>query len=314
MPLSHDELDRIQRLRALFLDDARGDRALPDYWRDDADLRAYERVLGARIGWKWDAALSECKDRGMPRTDNAVVLDFGCGTGIAAMRYARAFGAREILCQDRSPIARDYAARAVAAAHPKIHARAIADADSDDCEFEVLLVSHVVSELDAASIARLKDLALRARFVVIVESGNKAAARKLAALRDLLVPRMHVVAPCTHMAACPSLRSPADWCHFFAEPPQAAFTEGEWAHASRDLGIDLRALPYAFLCLSRDPIAATTPPHRLLGRPEINKHDARVQLCESGALREVTIDKRTKKDTWRLLKKDPTSVRNLPFA
>jgi ribosomal protein RSM22 (predicted rRNA methylase) len=312
MPLSREELDRIQRLRALFLDDARGDRALLDYWRCDADLVAYERVLGARIGWKWDAALAECKDRGMPRTDDAVVLDFGCGAGIAAMRYASAFGAREILCQDRSQIARNYAARAVAAAHPSIRSRAIADAD--ECAFDVLLVSHVVSELDAASIARLAQLALRARFVVIVESGNKAAARKLAALRDQLVPRMHVVAPCTHSHACPSLRSPDDWCHFFADPPQAAFTEGEWAHASRDLGIDLRALPYAFLCLSRDPIAAKTPPHRLLGRPEVKKHDARVQLCEDGALREESIDKRTQKETWRLLKKDPAAVRNLPDA
>lgn len=310
MPLSRDELDRIQRLRALFLDDARGDRALADYWRDDADLAAYERVLGARIGWKWDAALSECKDRGLPRTDDAVVLDFGCGAGVAALRFANAFGAREILCQDRSQVARNYAARTIAAALQTTKTRAIADAV--DCAFDVLLASHVVSELDPASIERLAALAMRARFVVIVESGNKAAARKLATLRDHLVPHLHVIAPCAHQLACPSLRSPADWCHFFAEPPQAAFTEGEWAHASRDLGIDLRALPYAFLCLSRDPLAVAAPPHRVLGRPEVKKHDALVQLCQDGALIEQRIDKRTRKDTWRTLKKDPSSVRQLP--
>ena len=178
----------------------------------------------------------------------------------------------------------------------------------------MLLASHVVSELDERGMAQLRDAIARSRIAILVESGNQSASRRLSALRDQFTASMNVVAPCTHRGACPALAQNGEWCHFFAEPPQEAFTSGEWARAGRDVGIDLRALPYAFLCLSRDPIAATTPPHRMLGRPEINKHDARVQLCESGALREVTIDKRTKKDTWRLLKKDPTSVRNLPFA
>ena len=46
-------MQRIIRLRELFLDESRGPQPLGDYWRQVADLQAYDEVLGARIGWKW---------------------------------------------------------------------------------------------------------------------------------------------------------------------------------------------------------------------------------------------------------------------
>ena len=84
------DLARITRLRELFLDEPRDRRALGDYWRDRADVAAYDAVLGARIGWKWDAALAECRDRGFARADDDLVLDFGCGAGVAARQIGRA--------------------------------------------------------------------------------------------------------------------------------------------------------------------------------------------------------------------------------
>ena len=312
MSLSHDELERIQRLRAMFLDDTRGDRALPDYWRDEEDLRAYQRVLGARIGWKWDAALRECRARGLARSDDAVVLDFGCGAGIAAQRYAAEFGAGEILCFDRSPTAAQFAAEALRAQRPGMRARAVASAEGQ--QFDVLLASHVVSELDERGTAQLRDAIARSRIAILVESGNQSASRRLSALRDQFTASMHVVAPCTHRGACPALAQNGEWCHFFAEPPQEAFTSGEWARAGRDVGIDLRALPYAFVCFARDDIAAPVPHHRILGRPDVGKHEARAQVCEQGGLRTATVTKRKDPATWRLLKKDPHALRELPDA
>jgi SAM-dependent methyltransferase len=310
MSLSHDELERIQRLRAMFLDDTRGERALPDYWRDEADLRAYQRVLGARIGWKWDAALRECRARGLPRGDDAVVLDFGCGAGIAAQRYAAEFGAGEILCFDRSPTAAQFAAEALRAQRPDMRARAVASAEGH--AFDVLLASHVVSELDERGMEQLRDAIARSRIAILVESGNQSASRRLSALRDQFTASMHIVAPCTHRGACPALAQNGEWCHFFAEPPQEAFTSGEWARAGRDVGIDLRALPYAFVCFARDDIAAPAPHHRILGRPDVGKHEARAQVCEQGGLRTATVTKRKDPATWRLLKKDPHALRELP--
>ncbi len=312
MSLSRDELDRIQRLRAMFLDDTRGDRALLDYWRDEHDLRAYARVLGARIGWKWDAALSECRDRGLLRNEDAVVLDFGCGAGVAALRHVEHFGAAEVLCLDRSTIAAAFAAAAIRAKHPKMRTRAVTT--TEGLSFDVLLASHVVSELDASGLAQLRDAIARSRVAILVESGNFAASRRLSSLRDEFAASMHVIAPCAHRDRCPALLTSSEWCHFFAEPPQAVFTDGDWARAGRDVGIDLRALPYAFVCLSRDPVQAPAVRHRILGRPDVSKHDARAQVCLQDGLRLATVTKRADPATWRLLKKDPLALRELPDA
>lgn len=303
-------LTRLQRLREHFLDDARGERALADYWRDERDLAAYDSVFGARIGWKWDAALAECRDRGFARADDAVVLDFGCGSGVAARAFVRDFGAREVLVHDRSRAAAKFAARALRAANPQLSVREVADVGA--LRPDVLLVSHVLGELDERGEAALRALIERSTRVVVVEPGSKTVARRLSALRDALLRTFHVVAPCPHAQRCPALANGDDWCHFFAPPPPEVFTTSTWAVAARELGIDLRALPYSFLALTRAPLAHEPPPHRTLGRADVGKHDATVQVCEANGLRRAVVTKRADPTTWRALKKDPAALRTLP--
>jgi SAM-dependent methyltransferase len=311
MTLSRDDLGRLERLRALFLSERRPGAPLPDYWRDEADLHAYDAVFGARIGWKWDAALRECRDRGLPRADGDVVLDYGCGTGVASRRFVAAFGAREVLCHDRSARAMAYASRVQQLAAPGVPARAQPDVGA--LAPDVLLVSHVLGELDRAGQRDLDQLIDRSRRVVVVEPGSPSVSRTLSALRDRLLATFTVVAPCPHQAACPALTTPADWCHFFAPPPPAVFTDGDWVRTARALGIDTRALPYAFLCLVRGaaPAAPTRAP-RLLGRPAVRPHAVRVQVCEPAGLRTVELRQRDAPALWRALKKAPASVRDLP--
>lgn len=300
---SSDEQERIARLRELFLDETRGDRSLRDYWRDDADLSAYDRVLAARIGWKWDAALAECEERGFARAAGETVLDFGCGTGIAARRFARRFGAGEILCHDRSPAAMAFAARTAGG-------RPLADVSA--ASPDVLLVSHVLGELDARGRAALRALADRSRRVVLVEAGDRRTARRLSELRDELLPDFHVVAPCPHAGPCPALTGDGDWCHFFAPPPPEVFTDGEWVRTARAVGFDLRALPFAFVALAREPAPVSPPGNRVLGRPRIRSREAVVHVCVPGEVRTVAVGKRDDAATFRALKKHPESVRALP--
>lgn len=310
MTLSRDELARLERLRALFLDDGRGDRELADYWRDDEDLAAYDRVLAERIGWKWDAALAECRDRGFARADGHVVLDFGCGTGIAAARFAAWFGARQVRCFDRSARAAAFASRWVRRHVPQVTATPV-----DDVEHErpdVLLVSHVLGELDARGARVLHGLIERSERVIVVEPGNHRVARRLSALRDAMLGRFHVLAPCPHAQACPALADPTDWCHFFATPPAAAFTDGERVRAFRAVGIDARALPYSFVALQRSPVPEPDPAHRLLGRPETDRNASRVRLCTTGGIATVELSRRDEPQTWRTLRKHPTALRTLP--
>lgn len=308
MPPSRDLLERIQRLRGLFVDETRGADALGDYWRSAADVAAYDAVLGARIGWKWDAALGECRDRGWLRADDATVLDFGCGSGIAARRFVHWFGAREVILHDRSKMATEFAVEALRATNVRARGgRDVADAAPD-----VLLVSHVLGELDENGERALRRLIDRSRRVVIVEPGSKVVARRLASLRDSLLGEWHVVAPCPHAARCPTLAGSDDWCHFFAPPPQEVFTDGDWVHTLRALGLDARSLPYSFLALSREPVTSAPPPQRVLGRPRHGAHTTAVMVCEADGLRTVAVQKRTDAATWRALKKHPESVRSLP--
>ena len=312
MSVPRDLLDRVRRLRALFLDEQRPG-ALADYWRDARDLEAYDAVLGARIGWKWDAVLAECRARGWPRAGGLTVLDHGCGSGIAARRFAAAFGARAVLCHDRSPAAMAFAVARLRA--QGVAARACPDLR--DVVPDVLLVSHVLGELDDSGEAALRTLLARSASVVWVEPGSRAVSRRLSAWRDELLPAFTAIAPCPHQARCPALASASDWCHFFAPPPPEVFTDGFWAVTARELGIDLRALPYAFLALARPSVAASSaapPPHRALGRADVGRHDARVLLCTEPGLVEATITKRAQPALWRALKKHPEALRELPPA
>lgn len=296
---------RVQRLRDLFLEE-RGGQALTDYWRDARDLDAYDAVLGARIGWKWDAALRECSDRGWQSSPDDVVLDFGCGAGVAARRYLQQFGAREVLCHDRSAQAMKFAVKQLRAQNPDVlshtrdHVR--------DVEPDVLLVSHVLGELDERGFAQLESLIARSRRVLIVEPGNREVSRRLSELRDRLLDDFAIVAPCPHMSKCPSLHEDNDWCHFFATPPGEVFTTGFWAKTAQELSIDLRSLPYAFLALDRDA-AKPQQERRLLGRAQITPHLARVRACTNDEVAIVEFTKRNDKATWRALKKNPELVR-----
>ena len=312
VPPSHDLIARLTRLRDLFLAEERSS-ALADYWRAPADVAAYDAVLGARIGWKWDAALAECQDRGWARSDGERIVDFGCGSGVAARAYVQRFGAGRVRLVDRSRTAAKFAEGALRAAFPALPSVAAADAGADAPD--VLLVSHVLGELDAAGEQQLEALARRSRRVLWVEPGSKAIARRLSALRDRLVDAFAVQAPCPHQGPCPALTKHGDWCHFFAAPPPEVFTTGEWAHTARELGIDLRALPYAFVALVRRDAAGdlpAPPPHRLVGRADVGKHDASVQACASDGLTTQRVTKRAQPVLWRELRKHPDGRRSLP--
>ena len=321
-PRPAPDLARIQRLRELFLDDRRVSGALPDYWRDRKDLLAYDAVLGARIGWKWDAALDECAERGFARADGDVVFDYGCGAGIAARRFVARFGGKQVLLHDRSAHARNFAVERLAAEAPDVPARATTNVQ--DAAPDVLLVSHVLGELDDDGERELRALIDRSRRVVIVEPGNRATSRRLSELRDALLVRtaddeerrrLRCVAPCPHAGACPSLFDKKDWCHFFATPPPEVFTDGWWVKTALELEIDVRSLPYAFLALARGPRSAdeanAAPPERALGRAELTPHVAKLRVCRDGELSALEITKRREANLWRALKKRPEQARQL---
>jgi hypothetical protein len=167
---------------------------------------------------------------------------------------------------------------------------------------DVLLVSHVLDELDERGQAALSGWIERSRAVVWVEPGSARSARALGTWRENLRGTFEVLAPCTHQAACGALGREA-WCHSFARPAGEVFTEGKWAEFARELGIDLRSLPYSFLALARPGCfeLAGGPNARLLGRPRPTRGRVEFELCRVEGVESLDFLQRTDKRLYKEL-------------
>ncbi len=295
MTASPIDWDRLRRLRAVFLD---GGAERTDYWADSGLLDDYDRTFGARIRWKWEFVLGELASLGW-RAPEGVVVDWGCGSGVASRALfaanALAPADAELRTWDRSPAAMRFTAARVAAEHPALR---VAHGEPPRGPIGTLLVSHVITELTTDALGALVELARRASAVLWVEPGTPHASRVLLRAREALRESHAPVAPCPHGERCPLVgggggTNPADWCHQFAEPPPAVFTSAHWARFSRELSIDLRSLPVSFLVLDRRPRSPLpSDATRLIGRPRVLKGHALVTGCGRGGIRERRIAKR----------------------
>src|SRR3954466_15024144 len=107
MPLTAAEFSTLTALRERFLHSAPGSGG---YWRSQEELALYDATFGERIGWKWDAVLRELGVRGWsPRS--RVLVDWGCGSGVAGRRVLRAWPAHfeRVVLHDSSGVAREFA-------------------------------------------------------------------------------------------------------------------------------------------------------------------------------------------------------------
>ncbi|MEE2887722.1 MAG: small ribosomal subunit Rsm22 family protein [Planctomycetota bacterium] len=301
--------DRLQRLRDRFLDPDDRRRTIPDYWLESADLEVYDQVLAERIGWKWDAVLAEIAQTDFlddeVQVAKARVLDWGCGTGIAARRFIQHFGGQQVTLHDRSAAAMDYAE---ARLRESSSALDIQQQPASPTVPDILLLSHVLGELDQHSETQVIDLLRRCPRVVWVEAGTRPIARRLSAIRDNLLDEFRIAAPCPHQASCPTLREgDQHWCHLFAKPPTRVFMDGRWREIGRRLNIDLRALPYHFLAMVRTDSRTITPSgtstSRLLGRPEIRNKFVRFYQCEEAGISERTVFKSREANLYKRIKK-----------
>jgi len=293
-----DELDYLRLLRGTFVSFEVREGGAEPYWDEAEDLALYDETFAQRIAWKWDAVLEELRRRGrLPA--GKTVLDWGCGTAIATRRFLAArSGVERVFLWDHAPLAVEFAGERLREEHGELEIHAELPGEPVD----VLLVSHVLDELDASQLEPLMTLAERSAAVLWVEPGSKRTSRRLSELRARLLGPHDVLAPCTHQAACGALASEESWCHLFARPPQAVYTEGKWAEFGRELGIDLRALPYSFLALARrGTFELQGPSARLLARPLLTRGRAQFELCDANGVRQVDFLQRTDKQLFKAL-------------
>ena len=290
----------LERLRRAFLEGMAGAQ---DYWQSDRDLASYDATFAQRIGWKWDYVLGELQRRGW-NPPKEILLDWGCGSGIASRAFLDHFGVdavASLALSDRSSLAVSYASRAAQQKYP-------------DLDFSLgipsqpgtLLLSHVVTELTPEQIAELVKLVETATTTIWVEPGTYEASLTLIAIRERLRDRFNVVAPCTHSAQC-GILTPGNerhWCHHFASPPPGVFTDPDWSRFAHLTGIDLRSLPLSFLVVDRRPVPVLPPGAvRVIGKPRIYKPYSLLLGCDQNAVRDRRLSKRQLPEEFRVIKK-----------
>ena len=280
-----------------------------DYWRSHSELASYDFTFGERIGWKWDTVIAELKVRGWTPPEGTV-LDWGCGTGIAGRRVAEAWPQQiqSLFLSDRSHPAQHFAAARARDILPGLAVQLAAVDSAPD----LLVLSHVLNELTEEALERLLVLVTRAQSVLWVEPGTHAASRKLIALRERLLARFRVIAPCTHAAACGMLApgNERHWCHHFARVPGYVHTDPGWGRFAQTLEIDLSSVPFSFLVLDRRPTVATRDIReaRVIGVPRHYKGYAKVLSCQADGVNELVLQKRDAPELLKAMKKDPGSL------
>jgi len=280
-----------------------------DYWRSHSELASYDFTFGERIGWKWDTVLAELKLRGWTPPEGTL-LDWGCGTGIAGRRVAAAWPHQfqSLLLSDRSHPAQNFAAVQARAALPglAVHIAAV------DTVPDVMVLSHVINELTEDALERLLVVVSRAQTVLWVEPGTHDASRKLISVRERLLARFRVIAPCTHGAACGMLApgNERHWCHHFARVPGYVHTDPGWGRFAQTLEIDLGSVPFSYLVLDRRPAVANPNSReaRVIGVPRYYKGYAKVLSCQADGVNELILQKRDASELLKAMKKDPGSL------
>ncbi len=287
------------------------DEDAPKYWRDRRDIELYDQVYAARIGWKWDAVLSEIEARhGLP--EPKTMVDWGTGTGIATRKALGKMPSIEaVTLFDRDSTVLAFAKASIIEAFPNVQVEAVTEPPAPGADLAV--ASHVLDELDDDGVAALRATLEGAGHVIWVEPGSKKTSRQLTELRDTFLDAYQVLGPCVHQAKC-GMATPdhqGDWCHLFAKAPAEVHTTGEWSEIHRELRIDLRSLPYSFLALRRKDLGLSVPEQegaRLLQRPRFQRGRVLLDLCDADSVREAQMLQRTDKAFFKELKKSTGAV------
>jgi hypothetical protein len=212
---------------------------------------------------------------------------------------------------DRSPYACEYTVAAGHRAFPELRIDAVDPRELPQLEsVGLLVVSHVLNELDAPGGAALQQLIDRAAAVLWVEPGTHADSHALIAMREALREQFLLLAPCTHQAVC-GLHAPGNerhWCHHFAAAPPGIMGHAGWVRFAQRAGIDLRTLPYSFLALERRGVRESVPGlvaegwSRRIGEARVYKGFAKVLLCHADGVADLELQKRDAPGLFKQLK------------
>lgn len=276
--LTKNDWATLQRLRDTYLTPEKTGGG--DYWTCPRDLELYDATFGQRIAWKWENVLRESKAalQTLLTQQKWRVMDWGCGTGIAARTLMSEFPdaqISELTLFDRSGLAREFAKQKI-----KTERADIPISDKGPAP-QLLLVSHALGELNPEGIRSLLSTIKAADAFIWVEPGTKRLGKKLVEMREELKSEYSFLAPCPHSQTCGLLtaENQTHWCHHFAQSPDEIFHSAFWREFSNQLGIDLRSLPVSYLVGTKASLPEKSA-IRILGKARIYNGYTMALCCE----------------------------------
>jgi hypothetical protein len=279
---------RLEYLRKFFI--AGGEPPQQGYWRDAADLQAYDDSFGQRIHWKWLSVFSELEKRGWQSSIPLKSLhDWGCGSGIAGRSFlASKWGANieTVKLSDYSNMASKFAAQKLnSAAIPPKSIEIITPGLNPPVD--LLLVSHVANELSEQNRKAFLRSLKSAKHIIWVDAGTTRAAQTILWAREILLNSGYeVLAPCVKQSSCPIAASKKDWCHQHATIPGFVHTDPFWGKFQKELNIKISSLPLSFIVMAKSAAAtlAKAPLAVSLGASKKNKAGLHALVCDGDAV------------------------------
>ncbi|MEY4064959.1 MAG: hypothetical protein RIR26_1167 [Pseudomonadota bacterium] len=314
VPNTRTEVKELERLRQLFLD-APENPGIADYWSDATLLALYHRTFARRISWKWDALLQELELKKWSIPSHITRwIDWGCGTGIATQSVLRQWGCTshtQFVFSDRSRTAMQFAAEQLKSLQPHAQVSQVHPDLLQVSRNDVILMSHVLTELNEEQTQKLIAQVSQAGAVLWVEPGTPYCSKKLISAREQLLTSFSIVSPCPHQGTCGIKKDSKDWCHFFAPPPSEIFQDPSWMQFSKTMKIDLRSLPVSVLVAEiKNSGAQAQTEHessssgRLLGRPRFYKGHAKIVVCDAEGISEKSLQERHNKEKFKEWQRD----------
>jgi ribosomal protein RSM22 (predicted rRNA methylase) len=165
-----------------------------------------------------------------------------------------------------------------------------------DATADLVIASYVLAELPLEQMAQTADRlwAAAKQALVLIEPGTPQGFQRLQVIREHMLKRgAHIVAPCTHAAACPMVRD--DWCHFKVRLARSR------AHMhAKGAVVPFEDEAFSYLVVSRLPVAVLGG--RIMAPPGATKAGITFNLCDGQGLHRENIASRDKQ-TYKRAKK-----------
>jgi ribosomal protein RSM22 (predicted rRNA methylase) len=265
------------------------------------DFRAY---LVARLPATY-AAVTFCLAelaRRAPQFTPESLLDAGSGPGTAAWAAVNAYPdlSSFTFLDNNAEFLKLASSLAAQSDHPALQQARALNRDicslPPDTSADLVLAAYAFAELPQSKIEEAAVALWQAckNTLLIIEPGTPQGFARIHLARATLIAQgAHLIAPCTHMNACPIMAP--DWCHFSVRLPRSR----EHMHAKK-AAVPFEDEKFSYVIASRQPVALEGS--RILAPPVESKAEIKFKLCAENGLTRQGIARRDKAAYKRIRK------------